>query len=222
MLARILCFLCGYLCGILETGVIYGKIKGVDIRQHGSGNSGTTNALRVLGKKAGLVVFIGDFCKSFIPCLIARFVFIGSYPNTYLLFVLYVGIGAVVGHVFPFYLKFKGGKGVATTAGTVVGILDPLMIVVLLALFILIVALTRYVSLGSILLMVEFSAFYIISALAGRFCFAPGVDDNAIIESTVIIVLIAIISITKHRTNIVRLIKHEENKLSFKKAGIAQ
>ena len=77
ILIRIICLLAGYGCGLLETGVIYGKLAGIDIREHGSGNSGTTNALRVLGFKAGLVVFLGDFCKSFIPCLIARFIFKG-------------------------------------------------------------------------------------------------------------------------------------------------
>ena len=75
ILIRILCLVIGYGCGLLQTGVIYGKLSGTDIRKHGSGNSGTTNALRVLGFKAGLIVFLGDFCKSFIPCLITRFIF---------------------------------------------------------------------------------------------------------------------------------------------------
>ena len=114
---RVLCLIIGYMCGLIETGVIYGKMKGVDIRKHGSGNLGMTNALRVLGPKAGLVVFIGDLLKAFIPCLIANIVFRNIYPDTYMVYVLYTGLGAVLGHNFPFYMKFKGGKGIATGFG---------------------------------------------------------------------------------------------------------
>jgi len=217
-LYRILCLFGGYICGLLETGVIYGKLKGVDIRKSGSGNTGTTNALRVLGPKAGLVVFLGDFLKSFIPCLIVRFLFKPDYPDTFLLYVLYTGFGAVLGHVFPFYLKFKGGKGVATIAGTIVGLLIPKMILILLVLFVLVVALTKYVSLGSILLMVEFLTIYITFAFHGWLCFDPDVSSSrsAMIESIIVAALFAALSIARHRTNIVRLLQHKENKLHFK------
>lgn len=219
ILIRIICLLAGYGCGLLETGVIYGKLAGIDIREHGSGNSGTTNALRVLGFKAGLVVFLGDFCKSFIPCLIARFIFKGIYPDAYLLYVLYVGFGAVLGHVFPFYLGFKGGKGIATIAGTVVGLLEPLMILILFILFASALAISRYMSVASILLMIEFVIVYIIFGLTGQLCFNlsnPG-SKMAFIESVVIAVLFASLAIFKHKANIIRLINHEENKFHFKK-----
>jgi len=217
-LYRILCLLGGYICGLLETGVLYGKMKGVDIRKSGSGNTGTTNALRVLGPKAGLIVFLGDFLKSFIPCLVVRFIFKSDYPDSFLLYVLYTGFGAVLGHVFPFYLKFKGGKGVATIAGTIVGLLIPKMILILLVLFVIVVALTKYVSLGSILLMVEFLTLYIIFAFQGWLCFDPDVNSSykAMIESIVIAALFALLSIARHKTNIRRLLNHEENKLHFK------
>lgn len=219
ILLRIICLIIGYACGLLETGVLYGKLKGVDIREHGSGNSGTTNALRVLGPKAGLVVFIGDFCKSFIPCLIARFVFKGMYPDTYLLYVLYTGFGAVLGHNFPFYLKFKGGKGVATTAGTIVGLLNPILIVVLLILFVIVELITRYVSLGSILLMIELTILYGVLLFTNHLCFDMSVASSkaAGIESFVLIILFSALCIFRHRANIGRLMRHEENKLSFSK-----
>ncbi len=216
---RILCLVIGYGCGLLQTGYIYGRLAGVDLREHGSGNQGTTNALRVMGFKAGLVVFLGDFCKSFIPCLICRLIFKGSYPDTYLLFVLYTGFGAVLGHIFPFYLGFKGGKGIATIAGTVVGLLQPLMILILLVLFVSALAMTRYMSVGSILLMIEFVVVYIIFGLIGKLCFDLSVasSKNAFIESVILSILFASLAIYKHKANIVRLINHEENKFHFKK-----
>ena len=116
---RGICLILGYVCGLLQTGYIYGKIHGIDIRQYGSGNSGTTNALRVLGKKAGLIVFIGDAFKALIPCLLVRAFCLGRPELTgeaYLL-VLYLGFGVILGHNFPFYMNFKGGKGIAATAG---------------------------------------------------------------------------------------------------------
>lgn len=215
IIIRFLCLIIGYACGLLETGVLYGKAKGIDIREHGSGNSGTTNALRVLGKKAGLVVFIGDFCKSFIPCLIVNLVGRHFFADTYLLYVLYIGFGAVLGHNFPFYLNFKGGKGVATTAGTIVGLLSGWMILILLILFVAAVAVSRYVSLGSILLMIEFTVLYFIFAINGFLCFNPQIASSktAMIESMILVVLFSGLAIYKHKANILRLKNHEENKL---------
>lgn len=214
---RLICLIIGYGFGLIETGVIYGKIKGVDIRQHGSHNLGTTNALRVLGPKAGLIVFIGDFCKGLIPTLVANLAFRGMYPDSYLLYALYVGLGAVLGHGFPFYLKFKGGKGVATTGGMIVGLLQPWIILILLVIFVGAVAITKYVSFGSILLMAGFTIGYLIVALAGGLCF--GGLTARFWESFVIVAIISGLSIYKHRENIGRLIRHEENKLSFKTKG---
>ena len=221
VLIRIICLVSGYFCGLLETGYIYGKLKGIDIRNYGSGNSGTTIALRVLGKKAGLVVFIGDFFKAAIPCLIVRFITQGLYPDRFLLFVLYIGLGVVMGHNFPFYLKFKGGKGVAATAGTIFGLFIPLMILILLVLFVAVVAATKYVSLGSILLMIEFFITYVVMALNKMLCFDPnGSSRSAMIESFVLAGIFAIMSIYKHKANIIRLIHGEENKLGQKKNNI--
>ena len=219
ILLRIVCLIVGYAFGLIATGVIFGKISGTDIRQHGSGNSGTTNALRVLGFKAGLVVFLGDFCKSFIPCLITRLIMKNTYPDTYLLYVIYVGFGAVLGHIFPFYLKFKGGKGIATIGGTIVGLLQPLMIIILLVLFVSTIAITKYMSVGSICLMVEVVIAYIIFGIKGLLCFDMNVPSSksAFIESVVVVICFAGIAIYKHKANIIRLINHEESKFRFKK-----
>ena len=113
---RVLCLAAGYLFGLIQTGYFYGKAHGVDIRKHGSGNSGTTNALRVLGKKAGLIVFAGDFLKAFIPCLLVR-MFLGDGELYTHVLILYMGFGVTLGHNYPFYLGFKGGKGIAVMAG---------------------------------------------------------------------------------------------------------
>ncbi|MBP3718773.1 MAG: glycerol-3-phosphate 1-O-acyltransferase PlsY [Eubacterium sp.] len=216
---RIILLIIGYVCGLLETGVLYGKISGTDIRKHGSGNSGTTNALRVLGFKAGLIVFIGDFCKSFIPCMVVRFVFRNTYPDSYYLLMVYTGCGAVLGHIFPFYLKFKGGKGIATVGGFAASVIHPIFIPVLLIIFVGIIAITKYMSVGSICLMISIAATFIIQAFLGLTCFDLSVSSskNAFIESSILVILLAGLAIFKHKANIQRLINHEENKFHFKK-----
>ena len=118
---RIICLAAGYLCGLFQTGYIYGKLHGIDIRSYGSGNSGSTNALRVMGKKAGLTVFVGDFLKTVIPCFITRLLF-KDQPELMYVYMLYTGLGVILGHNFPFYLGFKGGKGIAATAGIIFSI----------------------------------------------------------------------------------------------------
>lgn len=116
---RIVCLLIGYVFGLFQTGYFYGKAHGIDIRQHGSGNSGTTNALRVLGTKAGLIVFAGDCLKCMAAVWLVRLLFGGSYHSIIYLLCLYTGAGAILGHNYPFYMHFKGGKGIAATAGMV-------------------------------------------------------------------------------------------------------
>ena len=118
---RILLLIIGYFIGNIETGYIFGKLNKMDIRNYGSGNAGATNTLRVLGPKAGLIVFLGDFCKSLIPCLVVRYIFRDNVSLSYV-YMLYIGLGVVLGHNFPFYLGFKGGKGVASTAGIIMAL----------------------------------------------------------------------------------------------------
>lgn len=221
ILARVLCLVGGYIFGLLQTSYIYGRLNGIDIREHGSGNAGTTNALRVLGKKAGLIVFLGDFCKAIAATVIARIVMGHIYPDEMYLYIAYAGIGAVLGHNFPCYLKFRGGKGIAATAGIIVGFLDPVIMLSCLVVFVAVVALTRYVSLGSIIMVTVFATEYTIFAMNGKYSF--NMDDTsswyAMIESVIVVVVLAAMAIYRHRANIKRLINHEENKLGSKKTA---
>ena len=150
----ILCLLCGYGFGCISTGYIVGKMNHVDIRDYGSGNIGTTNTLRTLGKKAGAITYLGDVAKAMIPMLIARFVIFKGEPYAELLG-LYVGLGVAIGHNFPFWLHFKGGKGIAVTSG-VMAAHDPLAIPLYIVAFVISVAVTKYVSVGSLVIVTIF------------------------------------------------------------------
>lgn len=153
--ARVIALGIGYLFGLFQTGYLYGKSQGIDIRSEGSGNAGTTNSLRVLGIKAGLITFAGDLCKAILAVLLVKVLFRNAYPDAVKILELYAGFGAVLGHNFPFYLKFKGGKGIACTSGMILAVC-PLAAPVCLILFIGSIAITRYVSLGSILVVTSY------------------------------------------------------------------
>ena len=207
---RILLLIIGYFIGNIETGYIFGKLNKMDIRNYGSGNAGATNTLRVLGPKAGLIVFFGDFCKSLIPCLVVRYIFRDNVSLSYV-YMLYIGLGVVLGHNFPFYLGFKGGKGVASTAGTIMA-LDYRIAFVCLAIFILIVAITRYVSLASIVVMIIFIGMsHMLVKTSYGFT-----DGSSPMEFRLLIVIIGFLSIFMHRANIKRLLSGTENKIGKK------
>ena len=203
---RILCLLTGYVFGLFQTGYLYGKMHHIDIRQYGSGNSGTTNALRVMGKKAGLLVFMGDFLKTVFACLLVRLVMKGD-PSVDL-YVLYAGLGVVLGHNFPFYLHFKGGKGIASMAGILVS-MDWRVTLVCASLFLGAVILTRYVSLGSILVVTAFFIQMVFFGLRGDYAVAEG--DR--MEFFAVAGVLMVMAIWRHRANIRRLLKGTENKL---------
>ena len=135
-----------------------GRMHGMDIRKHGSGNAGSTNALRTMGVKAGAITLLGDCFKCVIAVLVVRGIFASRCPEILPLLSLYAGFGAVLGHNYPFYLGFKGGKGIAATAGMILAT-DLRMAAVCLVVFVVIVAVTRYVSLGSLVVTVLFLAF---------------------------------------------------------------
>lgn len=207
---RILLLIIGYFIGNIETGYIFGKIHKMDIRNYGSGNAGATNTLRVLGAKAGLVVFLGDFCKSMIPCLVVRFIFRDNVSLSYI-YMLYIGLGVVLGHNFPFYLGFKGGKGVASTAGIIMA-LDIRIAVVCLIVFIITVAITRYVSLGSIFVMIILIG---MSHFLVKFSYGFG-EGASPMEFRLLTAAVGLLSIFMHRANIKRLLGGTENKIGKK------
>lgn len=213
VLSRAICLVIGYIFGLFQTGYIYGKAHNVDIRQQGSGNAGTTNALRTLGWKAGIITFVGDLGKAMLAMLLVWLVFHDRYPESVKLLEMYAGFGAVLGHNFPFYLKFKGGKGIACTAGFILAFSIG-MAPVCLALFIGAVAVTRYVSLGSILVVVSFFIQLIIFGQNGWL----GVEPELLPEVYVIGGLFSLLALWRHRANIKRLLTGTENKFGLHKS----
>lgn len=133
-----------YVCGSIPTGVLLARRRGVDPRDIGSGNIGATNVARAAGKTAGALTLMGDTVKGLLPVLLASRLGGGDFGSAL------VGLAAFLGHLFPFSLEFQGGKGVAVTLGILLG-LAPLGMAIVVPIFALIVAVTRYVSLGSIL-----------------------------------------------------------------------
>lgn len=215
MLERMVCLLIGYACGLVQTSYLYGKKKHIDIREHGSGNAGTTNALRTLGKKAGIITFLGDFLKPMLAALIAWLLYRNQ--DIVLLLELYAGIGAVFGHIFPCYLGFRGGKGVATMAGIgswfCVHAGFWYLIPAMLVLFVAVVTVTRYVSLGSMIMIWA----YLISVIVMGQCGRIDLSWGACLEVYILTGIYAVITVVKHRTNIGRLFRGEENKIFQKK-----
>lgn len=203
---RLICVAIGYLFGLLQTGYLYGKIKHIDIRQHGSGNAGTTNALRTLGWKAGAITFLGDCLKCVAAVAVVRLIY-GSTQDNISLLAMYAGMGAVLGHNFPFYLKFKGGKGIAATAGLIFAT-NPVMMLIAAVVFILIVAVTRYVSLGSLVLVTLFVIEVVVYGQMGGFSLA----QSELYEMYAITVVLMLMAFYRHRANIKRLLNGTENK----------
>ncbi len=210
---RILCVVIGYVFGLFQTAYFYGKSKGIDIREHGSGNSGTTNALRVLGTKAGLIVFAGDCLKCILAVVLVRVLFGETYGDMIYLLCIYTAAGAILGHNFPFYMGFKGGKGIAATAGLILSF-HPVFIPMGVVLFFGAFLLTHYVSLGSLLVYVGFVTELIICGQCGLF---SDMSQAHLIEMYVVAILLAVMAFWKHRANIVRLVHGEENKTYLSK-----
>lgn len=204
---RLISLAIGYVLGMIQTAFIYGKMNGIDIREHGSGNAGTTNTLRVLGKKAGLIVFIFDVLKAILAIVAVRLIYSDSHPDMMPLLSLYAGAGAILGHNFPFYLKFRGGKGIAATAGLILAF-DWRFTIVGVIVFFSIFFITHYVSLGSLLVYVAFMTELIIFGQFNLFHIA----QPLIYELYAVGAFLAIMAFVKHRANIVRLLHGEERK----------
>lgn len=211
MTQRILSLLIGYACGLCLGGEIMGHVRGVDLTKHGSGNVGTTNTIRVLGLSSGVVTFLIDVFKSVIAALLVWLIYRHASPEGVRLLMVYGAFGAVLGHDFPVYKKFKGGKGIATSFGLLIACF-PITIPIVAGAFFILVAVTRYISLGSIIGCALFSLQVLIFAPMGLLPYT-GTD---LYEAVIIACLVGITGIAKHHANIGRLIHGTENKFTFK------
>ena len=190
--------LVGYLIGSINLSIVLSRRKGKDIREQGSGNAGATNTLRTMGKKTAAIVLLFDILKGVVVVLLAKLMSgLAQDPN---LFIQLAAIAVIVGHNFPIYYGFKGGKGVATSLG-VITVINPLSAVICLLFAIVLMVITKMVSLSVMLAAVLFPILIIF--------FAP----NYFIFALVIVLLL----IYRHRANIKRIVSGNENKISFDK-----
>jgi acyl-phosphate glycerol 3-phosphate acyltransferase len=186
-----------YILGSIPNALWIGKVfKGIDVREHGSKNTGSTNAARVLGAKLGILTLILDISKGAIPTLIATMLLDSSIS------VILVGICAILGHSFSIFMKFKGGKAVATTVGVFI-VLVPGAILLVAVIFFLVFGITRYVSLSSMIGAISLPIWIIIFY------------KN--IPLTIFGIIIAILIIVRHKSNIQRLLNGTESKFSINK-----
>ena len=211
---RVVSILIGYIFGLLQTGYLYGKLHHIDIRQQGSGNAGTTNALRTMGWKAGAVTFLGDCLKCVFAVVAVHLIYKGSHGDMLPLLSLYAGMGAILGHNFPFYMNFKGGKGIAATAGLIASTTNIWSVLLFIVVFGGIVAVTKYVSLGSLVVVVLYLAVVVYLGQTGIY----GIAQNYLYEMYGIAAFLMALAFFKHRANIKRLATGTENKLSVGKS----
>jgi len=188
-----LLFILAYLLGSIPSGLIVGKAaKGIDIREHGSGNLGATNAFRTLGVKAGSIVVAADILKGTLAAFLPAILHIGVHP-------LLAGVAAVIGHMFPVFAKFKGGKAVATSGGVLL-CYQPLLFLTMVAVFFLFLYITKYVSLSSI--------------LTGLYTTVYSLFTKDLYLVAVVAFLTAFV-VYRHRTNIKRIIDKTEPKIKW-------
>ena len=217
MLSTLTVLFISYLMGSIPSAIWIGKgFMGVDVREHGSGNAGTTNTFRVLGWPAGVTVFVLDFMKGFVPSFwlsaIAFDLFSGPLapPNWEVEAFLKIACGlfAVIGHMYPIFAKFKGGKGAATACGMLFGV-EPVSIAISFTVFGIIILVTKYVSLASI----SSTLLYPITLLVMKYFLGLEVDGSIIIFASIV----AFGIVYRHKSNIKRLMDGTENKVGQKK-----
>ncbi|MCK4233892.1 glycerol-3-phosphate 1-O-acyltransferase PlsY [candidate division WOR-3 bacterium] len=189
-------FVIGFFVGALPFGFIVSKLRGIDIRKKGSGNIGFTNVFRVVGKMEGIVVLILDVSKGLLPVLL-----LNKYYGYY--YGMIAGVSAMLGHIFTPFLKFKGGKGVATGLGVFIG-LAPFSALFAFVVWLIVVSVSRYISLGSITAAIALPLFIFFSRFIVR--------DEYNIFLVIFTILVCLLVIILHRSNIKRLIKGKENK----------
>jgi len=196
-----------YLLGAMPVAFLLGKAKGVDLRKHGSGNLGATNVNRVLGKRWGVLCFALDFSKGLLPALVARLWVQHANVEAPEVVPVLAAAAAVVGHIWPVYLGFRGGKGVATTLGAVLA-LAPLAVAAAMFSWYLVFLLSRYVSLASIVA----AAVLPLAALLGQ----------SSTPTRLLLVVLAALIILRHRSNISRLLQGTESRFERKKCVVVK
>ncbi len=228
MLTFLAIIVVAYLIGSIPTSIIAGRmLKGIDVRDYGSGNAGGTNAFRVLGWKAGLAVTLIDIAKGAVAAVPVVAFFkahpLGAFPDmNEIALSLIAGMAAVIGHVFTVFAGFKGGKGVSTAAGMLIGI-APVSMLMVIGVFLLAITVTRYVSVGSILAAIAFPL--IIAIRKYLFDLGAGLDyhffgkwlvhDSLDYHLLIFGGIVAAAIIFTHRANIKRLLSGTENRLTF-------
>jgi len=207
-----------YLIGSIPTGIIVTKaVKGIDIREHGSGNAGGTNVMRVLGWKHGLLVILLDAFKGVLAVVVIARLHYGNMPfqnitpfDDFTLIQIIAGIAAVIGHIWTIFAGFKGGKGIATALGMLLMIITVDMLIAL-GIFIIVVTISRYVSLGSLIGAVAVPLSLVVREIV------VNVDSHGYHTILPFIIALSLLVIYTHRKNVIRIANGTESKLSFKK-----
>jgi glycerol-3-phosphate acyltransferase PlsY len=202
MTGYLLTAIIAYFIGSIPTGYLFGRARGIDIRSAGSGNIGATNVFRTLGKVAGISVLIIDAAKGFVP---ARFLLIGATPEDRELHSMLAGLFAILGHNYTCWLRFKGGKGIATTGGALVALV-PMALAITLGAWLIVLAVSRYVSLASI----------VAAAVLPFAVWALGRSGKMLALCTGL----GLLAIYKHKSNIKRLIAGTEHRVGEKKENV--
>ncbi len=209
ILSRIISIVIGYICGLFPTGRLVGRSHDTDLRKEGSGNTGMTNSVRVLGWRAGIIVFIGDFVKTVLPMVVIWLIYRNVYPELVKLLMLYAGIGAILGHNFPIYAKFKGGKGVVCSCATII-LFDWRMAWICAAAFFATVIPTGYMSIGSLCI---FSGFFVQTIVFGQLGVLH-VGAQFLLETYIVVAFMTALGFWQHRENIKRLATGTEHKFN--------
>ncbi|MGC6467655.1 MAG: glycerol-3-phosphate 1-O-acyltransferase PlsY [Akkermansiaceae bacterium] len=204
----------GFLLGSVPFGLLLGKLKGIDIREHGSGNIGATNVFRTLGRKTGIICLILDALKGFLPVYLA----VKLTPDTPAGQTIEVvtALASILGHNYSPWIGFKGGKGIATTAGAIGGIMPPVALGLLILIFIVVTKTTKYVSVGSIATAIALP----LLTLWGSYHHGKIADGTWNKPLFIFSLVAGSLAVWKHRTNIVRLRNGTEHKIGQKKKEV--
>ncbi|MCI9197557.1 MAG: glycerol-3-phosphate 1-O-acyltransferase PlsY [Lachnospiraceae bacterium] len=211
---RIVCLAIGYVFGLFQTSYFLGKAHHMDIREHGSGNAGTTNALRTMGKKAAAITLLCDCLKCVLAVCVIRVLFKESHGGEMSLLVLYGAAGCILGHNFPVTMGFKGGKGIAASVGMILAF-DWKLFLIAAVVFFTFFFLSHYVSLCSL---ASYLVVFVGTVIFGRMGYY-GLDLNGRLELYALMGALMLLAIWRHRENIKRLLAGTENKITFSKEG---